>query len=252
MADQQGKKTQTGQPMNIGGGSPTGGPGSSTGSNTGSTSPSSGQDRAQTTGIKAATAPNEPIKKAQGLGDRSVESQGIKTSAPIANDQSSSEKLSSTANDILDKAKETASGTYNAVSTKATEKIEERKGELSTGLKTLADTVRKTGSDLESSAQTTPLTDAAARYTDTAARQIENVANYFERKDLKAMMRDAENFARRNPAIFLGAAFGLGILAARFLKSSSPDRRSSMQGTAIPSALPSSTRTETGIPRTNP
>src|SRR6185369_174877 len=105
----------------------------------------------------------------------------------MSGDQPIGEKLNSTTNDIFDKAKETASGTYNAVSSKATEKIEERKGELSTGLKSLADTFRKTGTDLESSQNTTPLTDVAARYTGTAARQIENVANYFERKDLKAM-----------------------------------------------------------------
>jgi len=190
---------------------------------------------------------------------RTASQSGINAGVPqllsnqnVGKDQPLSEKVSDTASGIIDKAKETASGTYNAVSAKATEKIEEHKGELSSGLKTLADSVRKTGSELESSPQTTALTDAAARYTGTAARQIENVANYFERKDLRAMMQDAENFARRNPAIFLGAAFGLGILAARFLKSSSPDRRSSMQSTAIPSALPSSGRTEAGIPRTNP
>jgi len=171
----------------------------------------------------------------------------------MSGDQPIGEKLSSTTNDIIDKAKETASGTYNAVSSKATEKIEERKGELSTGLKSLADTFRKTGSDLESADQSTPLTDVAARYTVTAARQIENVANYFERKDLKAMMRDAEDFARRNPAIFLGAAFGLGMLAARFLKSSPPNRQISTRGvnTDIPTALPSGER-HGGVIRTNP
>ena len=34
------------------------------------------------------------------------------------------------------------------------------------------------------------------------------------------MARDAESYARRNPAVFLGSAFVLGILAARFFKSS--------------------------------
>lgn len=167
-------------------------------------------------------------------------------------DQPLSEKVSDTASGILDKAKEAASGTYDAVATQATNKIEERKGELSSGLRTVADTFRKTGTDLKQASETTPLTDATARYTGTAATQIEKIASYFERKDLRAMMRDTEAFARRNPAIFLGAAFGLGILAARFLKSSSPDGRSSLQTPAIPSALPSNSRSETGIPRTNP
>ena len=32
-------------------------------------------------------------------------------------------------------------------------------------------------------------------------------------------MSDAENWARRNPALVLGGAFALGLLASRFLKS---------------------------------
>ena len=32
-------------------------------------------------------------------------------------------------------------------------------------------------------------------------------------------MSDAEDWARRNPALFLGGAFALGLLASRFLKS---------------------------------
>jgi hypothetical protein len=166
-----------------------------------------------------------------------------------------SEKVSSTASGILEKAKETASGTYDAVANQATTKIEERKGELSTGLKTLADTFRKTGTDLEGTPSATPLTDITARYSGTAANQIEKVADYFERKDLRAMMRDAESFARRNPAIFLGAAFGLGLVAARFLKSSPPSnaRTAGMEnpGTGLPSALPPSTDRPNPMP-TNP
>ena len=179
-------------------------------------------------------------------GHDQVNQANISASAPggtgAGHDQPLSEKVSDTANGILDKAKETASGTYDAVATQATSKIEEHKGELSSGLRTLAETFRKTGTDLKQTPQSTPLTDVTARYTGTAANQIEKVASYFERKDLKAMMRDTEAFARRNPAIFLGAAFALGMVAARFLKSSAPDDRSSTgsgsMNTSLPTALP--------------
>jgi len=183
-----------------------------------------------------------------GTSTTGTQSAGTGTSPSLAgqntsNDQPLSEKVSDTANGILDKAKEAASGTYDAVATQATNKIEEHKGEFSTGLRTLADTFRKTGTDLKQTPQSTPLTDVTARYTGTAANQIEKVASYFERKDLKAMMRDTEAFARRNPAIFLGAAFALGMVAARFLKSSAPDGRISMgsgsMNASMPTALPS-------------
>jgi len=38
-----------------------------------------------------------------------------------------------------------------------------------------------------------------------------------------------QQFARRQPAVFFGAAFGLGLLAARFMKSS-PGRGEDMRG----------------------
>jgi len=38
------------------------------------------------------------------------------------------------------------------------------------------------------------------------------------------LMRDVEHFAHKNPAVFLGGAFALGILAARFLKSGNPNQ----------------------------
>ena len=169
-------------------------------------------------------------------------------------DQPISEKVGSTASGIIDKAKETASGTYDAVATQATTKIEERKGELSIGLRTLADTFRRTGIDLRATPQSTPLTDFTSRYTGAAANQIEKLANYFERKNLRAMMRDTEDFARRNPAIFLGAAFGLGLVAARFLKSSPPAKTSigsQNPNTGLPTSLPPSTERPNPMP-TNP
>lgn len=247
MADQQGKKAGSGDASSTG--------------NTGqqaSNSPAAGQDTPRSTQSSATSQP----KTGQTSGARSGQpatatgagsATGLSSSTPARIDEPISEKISTTASGILDKAKETASGTYDAVASQATTKIEERKGELSSGLKTLADTFRKTGTELGQVPQSTPITEMTARYTGTAANQIEKVANYFERKDLRAMMRDAEGFARRNPAIFLGAAFGLGMLAARFLKSSAPDSQRMRTGinTNLPAALPTGTGTSDTV-RTNP
>jgi hypothetical protein len=240
MANQQGKKTETGQSTASGSGAAaTGQP------NTGAV-PASGQDTPRGAGVTGQTPTTGGTmnagsgQTAGGTGRQNTSTQNMSGDQPI------SEKISSTASGILDKAKETASGTYDAVANQATSKIEEHKGELSTGLRTLADTFRKTGSDLKNAEQKTPLTDVTGRYSGLAADQIENVAGYFERKDLRAMMRDAEGFARRNPAIFLGAAFALGMAAARFLKSSAPDGANSMSAgglnRSMPTALPPADR----------
>jgi len=127
-----------------------------------------------------------------------------------------------TARSFYDQAKETAGQAYEAVTDKAATKLDEQKSTLSGGLSTVADSFRQVGQNLGSSKTESGLAEAAAKYTDTAAQKIENVAGYFESRGVRDMARDLENFARRNPAIFFGAAFGLGFLVARFLKSTPP------------------------------
>jgi hypothetical protein len=64
-----------------------------------------------------------------------------------------------------------------------------------------------------------------AAVTDTVARQVDQVASYLRTKDANAMKTDLENLARRQPALVLGGALFLGLISARFLKSSQRDRR---------------------------
>lgn len=124
-----------------------------------------------------------------------------------------------TVRSFYDQAKETAGQAYEAVTEKAATKLDEQKSTLSGGLTTVADSVRQVGDNLGASKTDSGLAEAAAKYTNTTAQKIEDVAGYFETRNVREMARDLEGFARRNPAIFLGAAFGLGLLAARFLKS---------------------------------
>lgn len=60
----------------------------------------------------------------------------------------------------------------------------------------------------------------AAPYIDTAADQLERLSRFLRTADAPQMVRSVETFARREPLIFLGGAFALGMLGARFLKSS--------------------------------
>ncbi len=124
------------------------------------------------------------------------------------------------ARSLYDQAKETAGQAYEAVTDKAATKLDEQKSTLSGGLTTVADSVRQVSENLGTSKTESGLAEAAAKYTNTAAQKLEDVAGYFETRGVRDMARDLEGFARRNPAVFFGAAFGLGLLAARFLKSS--------------------------------
>ncbi|HEY2866883.1 MAG TPA: hypothetical protein VGJ02_07315 [Pyrinomonadaceae bacterium] len=135
-------------------------------------------------------------------------------------------KLKDSATDLYEHAKDTASDSYDAVATKAKTAVNEQKNQFSAGLKTVADSIRHMGGQLRDAPESNRLTDVTSDFTGKAAGTIDNVANYFDRKDPREMVRDVQGFARRNPAIFFGTAFALGLLAARFLKSSKPDQMS--------------------------
>lgn len=143
-----------------------------------------------------------------------------------------------TARSFYDQAKETAGQAYEAVSEKAVTKIDEQKSTLSDGLSTVADSIRQVGDNLGSATTDSGLAGSAAKYTQTAAQRLEDVAGYFESKSVSDMARDLEGFARRNPAVFLGAAFGLGFLAARFLKSTSPRQLANSAGASFSTESP--------------
>lgn len=58
-----------------------------------------------------------------------------------------------------------------------------------------------------------------ARYADMAADQVERVSQMLRNKDWGALIDNAEDFARRNPAVFVGGAMAAGFMLARFMKS---------------------------------
>lgn len=60
-----------------------------------------------------------------------------------------------------------------------------------------------------------------AGYIDTAAGQIDRLAGLLADQDVDELLQATGQFARRQPALFLAAAFALGFASARFLKSTS-------------------------------
>ena len=60
---------------------------------------------------------------------------------------------------------------------------------------------------------------ATARYTDMAADQIERMSQMLRDRSLEDLVGDAEAFARRQPALFLGGALAAGFVLARVLRN---------------------------------
>jgi hypothetical protein len=83
----------------------------------------------------------------------------------------------------------------------------------------VAETVRRVGEPLHGE----PFT-RLGRYADGAARAIDRVAGDLRDRDLDQLAEDVRGFARRRPAVFVGAGIAAGVIAARFLKSSGSGR----------------------------
>ena len=112
------------------------------------------------------------------------------------------------------------------VKDKASSVLGEQKTNLASGVASVADSIRQVGENLGKSNENNQIASLAGKYGDSLAGQVEKFSSYIEDKEFKELIRDVEQFARRNPALFVGGAFALGIVAARFLKSSSRNQSS--------------------------
>lgn len=93
--------------------------------------------------------------------------------------------------------------------------LDARRESASGGLDTLARAIGQTGEHLRVQDQAIP-----AEAADATAAQLAQLAGYLRTHDAAQILDEAEDFAEREPLLFLGGAVALGLLGARFLKSS--------------------------------
>ncbi|MEA2722777.1 MAG: hypothetical protein QOH59_548 [Gemmatimonadales bacterium] len=117
--------------------------------------------------------------------------------------------------DVKDQVVGQARNTLQQARERASSSLGESKSQVADQFGTIAEALRRTTEHLRSEDQ-----QRIAGLTDTVARQVDQVANYLRNKDASAMRADLENLARRQPAIMIGGALVLGLIGARFLKSS--------------------------------
>lgn len=116
--------------------------------------------------------------------------------------------------------KETANKAAGQAKNKAAGILDEKKSNLATGLNDVAGSIRKVGESLREADDQTSIGKVTSQYGDNLAGMVENFSSYLEDARIKDLTRDVEDLAHRQPALFIGGAFALGLLAARFLKSS--------------------------------
>lgn len=107
------------------------------------------------------------------------------------------------------------SGIVNKVRERATAELSSQKDRAFDGLGSVAQAVRQSTQQLRDQQHET-----IAGYVEQAADQIDRFARQLREKDVTELLDDAQRLARRQPAVFVGSAFALGLVGARFLKSS--------------------------------
>jgi hypothetical protein len=111
------------------------------------------------------------------------------------------------AGELWDDAKEAARATLNVQKHAAAEGIDDVAAAL-------RDAARRRQHDGKS--------DAYAALGGTAADGLDRLAQTLRSKDLGTMVRDVEDFARRQPVVFFGLALAAGFVGARAIKASAP------------------------------
>lgn len=136
------------------------------------------------------------------------------------------EKVQDQAGQAVSKAQEQAGQAVSKIQHQAAERAAGQKDRLAEGLGSAADALTQMSRQLHDSHQ-----DTIANVADMAADRVRQMSDYLRRHEVGDLMDDVEDFARRQPALVLGGAFALGVLTARFLKSSSPSSgRTSRRG----------------------
>lgn len=124
-------------------------------------------------------------------------------------------KARETAAEVTEEAKARTREMAGTAKEEARTMAESRKSQVTSELDTIAEAFRTSGQELRKRDE-----EPVARYANQIADRIEDASSYLSGRSVDQLLNDAEDFARQQPEIFLGGAFGLGLLVSRFFKSS--------------------------------
>jgi hypothetical protein len=122
-----------------------------------------------------------------------------------------------TIEDAKEKARQAATDAQRKVSDELRTRVDSTRTRAADALGSVAQALTSSVQQLRSENQAVP-----SEYVERAGNQIRRASDYLRNTNTDDLVRNAESFARRQPAVFLGGAFVLGFLAARLVKSAQP------------------------------
>lgn len=130
------------------------------------------------------------------------------------------------AQDAAGQAQEKAREAAGQAKGKARQEVDRRSTEAGERVSTTASDVRSVGDQLRQQGK-----DGPARMADQVADRADRLGGYLQESDADTILRDVEDFGRRQPWAVVAGGLLLGFAASRFLKASSRERyRSSSSG----------------------
>lgn len=127
----------------------------------------------------------------------------------------SGQPLADTARQGADQVKQAASATTDKLKGTAMSQAATQKDQAADSLNTVGAAVNQAAQQLRQNNQA-PI----AQVAEMAASNLGQAADYLRTRSVGDLIGDVEDFANRQPALFLSGAFLVGVLGARFLKSS--------------------------------
>jgi hypothetical protein len=147
----------------------------------------------------------------------SFASSSEKTFAPgTSGGAADTDKLASAANQVKDQVADAA----KQAGEKVASRLDVQKDRTAEGLGRVAQALRQTSDQMRNDNKGGGIHE----YVSSAASQVERLSDYLRSTNTRELVNGVEQFARQQPALFVGGAFVLGLIGARFLKSTSQTR----------------------------
>ncbi|MDP9037427.1 MAG: hypothetical protein M3O50_21730 [Myxococcota bacterium] len=116
---------------------------------------------------------------------------------------------------LPEQAKQAATELAHQAKDKLGSQIDAQKERAAGSIGSVAEALRETGRTMREGD-----TAFAAKYADQLADRVEQLTSYVRSRNVGELAGDVEQLARREPALFFGGAFAVGLVLGRFLKSS--------------------------------
>jgi hypothetical protein len=127
--------------------------------------------------------------------------------------------MAETATEVREQAQEKAQEAASRATDQARSQVDQRTTDMGGRVSSTAGDIRSVGEQLREQGK-----DQPARLADQAAGHVERAGNWLRESDSDKLLRDIEDFGRRQPLVFALGGLALGIAASRFLKASSTQR----------------------------